>query len=160
MLKLRKSAKQIKQNFIPSNLFLPDILISMYVIIIPLFFFFLIKIFDPELAIGILLLTSMPAGVSTPALADIVKGNISLSMSLTIVSQLAAPFTVPLLFMLVVNSSLSINISLLFKDIAILVFLPLICSQLIKRYIPDAIKKTQHFFTSAPCSYILRRTNL
>lgn len=144
---LKIDALEILENI--RNYKLMIYVVFIYMIIIPLFFFFLIKIFDPELAIGILLLTSMPAGVSTPALADIVKGNVSLSMSLAIVSQLAAPFTVPLLFMLFVNSSLSINISLLFKDIAILVFLPLICSQLIKRYFPGAIKKTQHLFTSA-----------
>lgn len=122
---------------------------SVYMFAIPIFFYFLMKIFNPELAVGMLLLTAMPAGVSTPALTDIVKGNISLSMSLVITSQLIAPFTVPLLFWLFVNSSLEINKLLLFKDIAILVFLPLIISQLIKKYFPMAIKNTQHLFTSA-----------
>ena len=120
-----------------------------YMLVIPLLFFYLIKIFDHDLAIGILLLTSMPAGVSTPALADIVKGNISLSMSLAIASQMVAPITVPLLFWLVVSSSLSINKLLLFKDIAILVFLPLILSRLFRIYFPALIRKTQHLFTSA-----------
>jgi len=66
---------------------------SVYMLLIPLVFFFSTRIFDAELAVGILLLTAMPAGVSTPVLTDIAKGNISLSMSLTIVSQLLAPFT-------------------------------------------------------------------
>ena len=120
-----------------------------YMLVIPLGFFFLIKIFDNDLAIGILLLTSMPAGVSTPALTDIARGNISLSMSLVITSQMVAPLTIPLLFWLFVSSSLSINIILLFKDIAILVFLPMILSRLIRIYFPALIRKTQHFFTSA-----------
>ena len=120
-----------------------------YMLVIPLFFFYLIKTFDHDLAIGILLLTSMPAGVSTPALADIVKGNISLSMSLAIASQMVAPITVPLLFWLVVSSSLSINKLLLLKDIAILVFLPMILSRLFRIYFPALINKTQHLFTSA-----------
>ncbi|HOW09695.1 MAG TPA: bile acid:sodium symporter [Bacteroidales bacterium] len=120
-----------------------------YMFAIPLFFYFLMKIFDPELAIGMLLLTSMPAGVSTPALTDIVKGNISLSMSLVITSQLIAPLTVPLLFWIFVGNSLEINKLLLLKDIAILVFVPLITSQLAKKFFPLAIKRTQHLFTSA-----------
>ncbi len=120
-----------------------------YMIIIPLGFFFLFKIFDNDLAIGMLLLTSMPAGVSTPALADIVKGNIPLSVSLAIASQLVAPFTVPLLFWLFVNNTLSINKIALFKDIAILVFLPMILSRIARRYFPVLIRKTQHLFTSA-----------
>jgi len=120
-----------------------------YMFAIPLFFYFLMKIFNPELAIAMLLLTSMPAGVSTPALTDIVRGNISLSMSLVITSQLIAPFTVPLLFWIFVGDSLSINKLLLLKDIAILVFVPLIASQVVKKFLPLAIKRTQHLFTSA-----------
>lgn len=120
-----------------------------YMLAIPLVFFFSTRIFDAELAVGILLLTAMPAGVSTPVLTDIAKGNISLSMSLTIISQLLAPFTVPLLFWLVDIESLTINKLLILKDIAILVFLPMIISQIVKRYLPGTITKTQHLFTSA-----------
>jgi BASS family bile acid:Na+ symporter len=120
-----------------------------YMFVIPLTFYLAVNAFDHDLAIGILLLTSMPAGVSTPALTDIGKGNISLSMSLVVVSQLIAPFSVPLLFWLAVSGSLSINKILLFKDIAILVFLPLLISQLVKKYFPVVIRSTQHLFTSA-----------
>jgi bile acid:Na+ symporter, BASS family len=120
-----------------------------YMLAIPLVFFFSTRIFDAELAVGILLLTAMPAGVSTPVLTEISKGNISLSMSLVIVSQLLAPFTVPLLFWLVDINSLTINKLLILKDIAILVFLPMIISQIVKRFLPRTIAKTQHLFTSA-----------
>jgi BASS family bile acid:Na+ symporter len=122
---------------------------SVYMLAIPLLFFFSTSIFDTELAVGILLLTAMPAGVSTPVLTDIAKGNISLSMSLAIISQLLAPFTVPLLFWLVDINSLTINKLLILQDIAILVFLPMIISQIVKRYFPRIITKTQHLFTSA-----------
>jgi BASS family bile acid:Na+ symporter len=120
-----------------------------YMLAIPLVFFFSTRIFDAELAVGMLLLTAMPAGVSTPVLTEIAKGNISLSMSLVIVSQLLAPFTVPLLFWLVDINSLTINKLLILKDIAILVFLPMIISQIVKRFLPRTIARTQHLFTSA-----------
>jgi len=119
-----------------------------YMFIIPVLFFFSINIFSHELAIGMLLLTAMPAGVSTPALTDIAKGNVSLSMSLAIVSQLIAPFTVPLLFWLIDLKGHSIDKLLMLKDMAIIVFLPMIISQVIKNYFPLTIKRTQHLFTS------------
>jgi bile acid:Na+ symporter, BASS family len=119
-----------------------------YMIIIPLSFYLSIRIFNPDLAIGILLLTAMPAGVSTPALTDIVKGNVPLSMSLTLVSQMISPFTVPLLFWLISLHGHSFDILLMLKDMAIIVFIPLILSLIIKKYLPHSIKKTQHFFTS------------
>ena len=121
---------------------------SVYMIIIPLAFYFFTKIFDSRLAVGILLLTAMPAGVSSPALVDILKGNISLSMSIAIVTQMIAPFTVPLLFWLIGSKSLEINIILIFKDIAILVFLPGILAQIAKKYFPRAIRKGQHMVTT------------
>jgi bile acid:Na+ symporter, BASS family len=122
---------------------------SIYMLIIPVLFYFLTNIFDNELALGILLLTAMPAGVSSPALTDIVKGNISLAMSIVIVTQVIAPFTVPFLFWLIDAKGLDINKLLIFKDIAILVFLPMVLSQIIKRYFPVVINKSMHLFTSA-----------
>ena len=119
-----------------------------YMILIPVFFFFSFSIFNPDLAIGILLLTAMPAGVSTPALTDIVKGNVPLSMSLTIVSQMISPFTVPLLFWMINMHGHSVDKLLMLKDMAIIVFLPMILSQVIKKYFPLVVKKTQHLFTS------------
>lgn len=120
-----------------------------YMIIIPVLFFLLVNIFDRQLALGILLLTAMPAGVSTPALTDILKGNISLAMSIVIVTQVIAPFTVPFLFWMIGTKGLEINKLLLFKDIAILVFFPMMLAQVIKKYFPLVINRTQHLFTSA-----------
>jgi ACR3 family arsenite transporter len=120
-----------------------------YAIIIPILFYFLFRIFDRELALGILLLVSMPAGVSSPALTDILKGNISLAMSIVLVTQILAPFTVPFLFWIIGTRGLDINKLFLLRDIAILVFLPLILAQITKRNFPAPVKKSQHLFTSA-----------
>ena len=80
-----------------------------FMIAIPLLFYFPFRLIDTELAMAILLLTAMPAGVSSPVLTDIAKGNISLSMSLVIATQLLAPFTVPMLFWLVDAGTVSID---------------------------------------------------
>jgi len=144
---LKIDALEVLENM--RNFRLMIYIASVYMLVIPLVFYFSTRIFDADLAVGILLLTAMPAGVSTPVLTYIAKGNISLSMSLVIVSQLLAPFTVPLLFWLVDINSLTINKLLILKDIAILVFLPMVISQIVKRYLPLTIEKTQHLFTSA-----------
>jgi predicted Na+-dependent transporter len=143
---LKIDALEVLENI--RNLRLMIYIASIYMLIIPLVFFFSTKIFDAELAVGLLLLTAMPAGVVTPVLTDIAKGNVSLSMSLVIVSQFLAPFTVPLLFLVLNINSLTINKLLLLKDIAILVFLPMITSQIVKRYFPRTIIKSRHLFTS------------
>jgi len=120
-----------------------------YMIIIPIAFYMLIGIFDRKLALGILLLVAMPAGVSTPALTDILKGNVSLAMSIAIVTQLIAPFTVPFLFWIIGTKGFDVNKILLLRDISIMVFTPLIAAQIIKKSFPEGIKKGQPLFTSA-----------
>lgn len=122
---------------------------ALYMLIIPILFYLAIQIFDKQLALGILLLTAMPAGVSTPALADILKGNIALATSIAVVTQVIAPFTVPLLFWIAGSKGLEIDKLNLFRDIAILVFLPLILAQFSKYYFPTMIKRNQHLLTSS-----------
>lgn len=143
---LKIDALEVLENI--RNLRLMIFIAAVYMLAIPLVFYFSTKIFDAELAVGILLLTAMPAGVVTPVLTDIAKGNVSLSMSLVIVSQFLAPFTVPLLFWILNINSLTINKLLILKDIAMLVFLPMITSQIVKRYFPRTIIKSRHLFTS------------
>lgn len=130
-----------------TNIKLLLFLVSMYMVIIPLIFFLGINIFNRELAIGMLLLTAMPAGVSSPTLTDIVKGNTSLSLSITIFTSLAAPFTVPFLFRFVNLQTMSLNIYEIFKDLIILVFVPLIISQILKKVFPGKINNIKHLFT-------------
>jgi BASS family bile acid:Na+ symporter len=119
-----------------------------YMIIVPVLFYFLTIFFDRQLATGLLLLTAMPAGVSSPALVDLLKGNIPLAMSIAVVTQIIAPFTVPLLFWIIGSKNLEINILLVFKDIVMLIFIPMILAQSAKRFFPHAISRRQHLFTS------------
>ena len=120
-----------------------------FMIVIPLLFFFAIKIFDHKLAIGILLLTSMPPAVASPALTDIVKGNTALSTSIVIITTIIAPLTVPLLFWLVQFEDLSINPWWLLKDIAMIIIIPLLASQVLKKFSSQIIVKKAHILTSA-----------
>jgi len=123
-------------------------IVCMYMVIIPVIFSLAINLFNRELALGILLLTAMPAAVSSPTLTDIVKGNTALSLSITIITSMIAPFTIPLLFKFINYDNLSINTLEIFKDLAILVFLPMILSQIIKKIVPETINKGKHIFTS------------
>lgn len=124
-------------------------LASVYMIIIPLVFYLSLKYIDRDLAIGVLLLTAMPAGLSSPALADIARGNSSLSMSIVMVTQVIAPFTVPFVFWIISIHGMDINKLLLLKDIALLVFVPMIIAQTVKKSFPSVVARTRHLFTSA-----------
>lgn len=123
-------------------------LVCAYMIIIPVLFFFAIDMFNHKLAIGILLLTAMPSAVSLPALADIVKGNTALSTSITIVTSIIAPFTIPILFSFLDFDNLAINPWEIFKDLTIIIFIPMVISQVIRKYFVKTILRTKNLFTS------------
>ena len=130
------------------NYRLMGFVVFLNMIIVPLLFFLIINTFSHHLAIGILLLTSMPAAVASPALTDIVKGNIALSLSIVITTSIVAPVTVPLLFWFIQINELSVNPWWLFKDLALLIFIPMVTSQFIKKYAPRTVEKKSHLFTS------------
>lgn len=120
----------------------------MYMVAIPVLFFLAVNLFNQELAVGILLLTAMPAGAASPALTDIVKGNTALSTSIVITTSVIAPFTVPLLIRALTIDNLAIDPWVIFRDLATLIFLPMVASQFFRRYFPVMIGKSSHLFTS------------
>ncbi len=116
-------------------------LACIYMLIIPVIFFLALNLFNKEMALAILLLTAMPAAVSAASLTDIVKGNIALASGITIITSLLAPFTIPLLFRFLNYETFTINTWDIFADLIIIVFVPLILSQVIKRVIPGFISR-------------------
>ena len=113
-------------------------------IMLPVVGFFLASIFplDPELAVGLMILTACPGGSTSNMVTYLVKGNIALSITLTAISSLITVFTIPL----VVNFSMAnfmgqeVAIRLPFVktvvQIAVITLIPITISMLLHRYMP------------------------
>lgn len=123
-------------------------IVLMNMVVVPLFFFLVIRNFDENLAVGILLLTAMPAAVASPALTDIVKGNTALSASIVIATSVVTPLTIPLLFWMTKANKLNVDLWFLLRDLSFIIFLPMLISQVTKRYFPDLIRSANYLFTS------------
>ena len=123
-------------------------IVFMFMVVVPVLLFLATNLFNPELAIGILLLTAMPAGAASPALTDIVKGDTALSTSILITTSVIAPFTVPVLFWALNVNDLSVNPWWVFKSLAVIIFLPMVISLIVRSYFSDFIEKASHLFTS------------
>ncbi len=143
---LKTDVSEIIRNM--KNYKLTALVVILNIIILPLIFYFVVNLFNHNLAVGALLLTAMPAAIASPALTDIVKGNTALSASIVIVSSLVAPLTVPFLFWLIQISDLSIDPWWLLIDISVIIIIPLILSQFVKKYKPQFVQKNQQIFTS------------
>ncbi|MEO0341065.1 MAG: bile acid:sodium symporter, partial [Bacteroidota bacterium] len=119
-----------------------------FLVITPLVLYGFGLLFSQELAIGILLLAAMPAGTSAPVLVDMLKGNYALGMSITLLTSMLAPFTLPLLFYFLIDSSIEINQWSLFWDAASMIFIPMLLSVVIKPMFPRYIKRVMPAFTA------------
>ena len=72
---------------------------SAQMLLLPLLAFLVISIFemDPLLAVGLMILSFCPGGTTSNMMTFLVKGDVALSISLTAIVSLVAPFTIPLL---------------------------------------------------------------
>lgn len=116
--------------------------------VVPAIIYYLVKIFDETLALGLLLLTIMPAATSSAALTDIAKGNVALSTGITILTSLTAPFSVPLILGLLANQDVNINHLQMFWTLFLLIFIPILLSQIAKKIFTGAVNKTKPAFSA------------
>lgn len=123
-------------------------LVLMFLFIIPAAIYNFVKIFDENLALGLLLLTAMPAAISSMALTDLAKGNVALSTGITILTSLIAPFSVPLIFSLLANQDVNINRLQMFWTLFLLIFIPILLSQIAKKIFTGAVNKTKPAFSA------------
>jgi len=122
-------------------------LLTTYLIVVPVSLYMVTSLYDQKWAIGVLLLTAMPAAVASPAISDIVNGNTALSIAITVVTSIAAPFTIPLIFSFLDFQELSIDPWQIFLDLIIMVFVPMIAAQLLHNHFKLLIEKKRHLIS-------------
>jgi bile acid:Na+ symporter, BASS family len=96
--------------------------------IMPLIGFTVAKLFNfpGEIAAGIILVGSCPSGLASNVMAYLSRANLALSVSVTTISTLLAPFITPLLMRLLAGSLIEINFWAMVWDITKIVILPIV----------------------------------
>jgi BASS family bile acid:Na+ symporter len=95
-------------------------------VIMPLIGFGLARLFDfpSEIAAGIILVGCCPSGLASNVMCYLAKGNLALSVSVTTISTMVAPFLTPLLMHLLGGSFVDINFWAMVWDITKIVIIP------------------------------------
>lgn len=101
---------------------------------------------DPDIRIGVILLASLPSGMSAPALAEIVKGKTSLTLVLTMLSSMIAPVTITGLFYILFRNLIPLDYSKLFFSLVAFILVPLLASQLSRHYFGSVIERFKKHF--------------
>ena len=82
-------------------------------LIMPLLGFFLVKFFsvDKMIGVGVILVGCAPGGTASNVICYLAKGDLALSISLTICSTVLSIFMMPLLFWLYTGSNIDVPIT-------------------------------------------------
>lgn len=95
--------------------------------IMPIMGFALAKIsgFPPEIAAGIVLIGCSPSGVASNVMAYLAKANLALSITITSLATLLAPFLTPLLMKLLAGEFIEIDVLAMMWSIVQMIILPI-----------------------------------
>lgn len=103
--------------------------------IMPILAITLSKLFnlEDELTLGFIILGSCPGGTASNLIAFLIGADVSLSISLTIISTIFACFLTPIIILILGGSYVDINALSLVKSTFLIVFLPVIGGIFFKR---------------------------
>jgi BASS family bile acid:Na+ symporter len=82
--------------------------------------------FPPEIAMGIVLIGACPGGVASNVIAYLARGDVALSVTMTVCSTLLAPVMTPLAMQLLAGSSLEISFSKMMGSILEITVAPVV----------------------------------
>ena len=106
--------------------------------VMPLLAFALTRLFslDEALTVGVVLVGCCPGGTASNVITYLAKGDLALSVGMTGVSTLLAPFLTPLLVWLLAGKAVDVDVAAMFLSILWVVILPIVVGLAVKRLLP------------------------
>ena len=104
--------------------------------VMPLLAFLLTRLFglSPELSIGVILVGTCPGGTSSNVMTYLSKGDVPLSVGMTSVSTILAPFLTPFLTYVYAGARVDVDMVSMFISILQVVILPIAAGFVINRF--------------------------
>ncbi len=111
--------------------------------IMPLLAFILAKGFNlpPELAAGVILVGTCPGGTSSNVMTYLARGDVALSVSMTMTTTVLAPIVTPLLTWWLVGAWVDISLSAMMMSIVQVVILPIVSGLVINSFFESKVQK-------------------
>lgn len=111
-------------------------------VIMPLLGFTLSNVsnFPPQIAAGIILIGCSPSGLASNVMAYLAKANLALSITITSITTLIAPFVTPLLMKLFAGALIEIDVLKMMWDIFKMIIIPIGAGLLFNRLLKGRIQ--------------------
>ncbi|MEA5461488.1 bile acid:sodium symporter family protein [Arcicella sp. LKC2W] len=99
--------------------------------------------FPPEIAAGVILIGSVPSGVTSNVLAFIAKANMPLSVTIAAISTLAAPIMTPFLMKILAGQYVEIDFLKMMIHVVEIILVPIALGLIINKLIRNGVKWLQ-----------------
>ncbi|GJM05256.1 MAG: hypothetical protein DHS20C09_12470 [marine bacterium B5-7] len=121
-------------------------------ILLPIVAFILVLVFNlpAELAVGLIIIALAPGGATSNMFTYLYKGDVSLSVSLTLLTSLITPFTIPLLASLSMfyfmdsNTEFELPVVKTIVQLLVITVLPIVLGMFALSRLPAAAKKIEN----------------
>lgn len=128
--------------------------------VMPLLAWGLTRLFqlDEALALGVVLVGCCPGGTASNVITFLAKGDLALSVGMTGVSTLLAPFLTPLLTWALAGKSVDVEVASMFLSILWVVILPIVIGLVVKWLWPRFTERTTDYlpaFSSLAIAFIV-----
>ena len=112
-------------------------------LIMPLVALALVKAFNlpPELAIGVILVGACPGGTASNVMAYLAKGDVALSVAMTMTTTLLAPVVTPAITWLLAGAWLNISFTAMMLSIAQMVLAPVLLGLALHHFAEKQVNK-------------------
>lgn len=107
--------------------------------ILPVIIYLMFYWIAPQYALSALLLTGVSAGVVSPMISNMVRGNSSLVLVVVVITSVLAPFTLPALIKIVVAKEVAISFMAMLKMLATVIFIPILIVEFIRYLLPRIV---------------------
>lgn len=96
--------------------------------------------FPPEIAAGVVLIGTVPCGMASNVISYLAKANLALSVTLTAVSTMMAPFVTPFLMQWLAGSYVNISVTAMMLDICKIVIVPVAAGLVFNHFLTGKLK--------------------
>lgn len=111
--------------------------------VMPLLAFALVKLFNLplDLAIGVVLVGTCPGGTSSNVITLLAKGDVALSVGITMCSTILAPIVTPALTLLLVGQWIPVSASAMFLSIVKVIIVPIALGIIAHKFFEKIVEK-------------------
>jgi BASS family bile acid:Na+ symporter len=112
-------------------------------LIVPVVLFFIAQALLPEYALPILLMSGISTGVLAPFISGLLNASTLLALMMVVITSLSAPFSLPALVKLLLGETIEISFLSMVRVLIMVIFVPAFFAALLREWAPSFPKKLE-----------------